>query len=247
VIAISEIFGPTIQGEGQFIGKPTVFVRTGGCDYACSWCDTKYAVDESNRPRWTDMSATEVFHEVSVLTNGLPIMITLSGGNPATQDLREFLLVAGANKYPVMLETQGSISAPWFDLLDYITISPKGPSSGQVTEYSTVEECIHAFTGITVSPDFSTEYRLRGSSRWFLKVVVSDREDFEYAVSVSAWFGHHCDVFLSPCFLVGEGDPVEQSIRKMLEVFEWVKESGLYNLRVLPQLHTYLWGSKRGV
>ena len=39
-IAISEIFGPTIQGEGALIGKPTVFVRTGGCDYRCSWCDT---------------------------------------------------------------------------------------------------------------------------------------------------------------------------------------------------------------
>lgn len=39
-IRISEIFGPTIQGEGALIGEPTVFVRTGGCDYRCSWCDS---------------------------------------------------------------------------------------------------------------------------------------------------------------------------------------------------------------
>ena len=37
MIAISEIFGPTIQGEGALIGVPTVFVRTGGCDFRCSW------------------------------------------------------------------------------------------------------------------------------------------------------------------------------------------------------------------
>jgi 7-carboxy-7-deazaguanine synthase len=34
-VRVSEIFGPTIQGEGALIGLPTVFVRTGGCDYRC--------------------------------------------------------------------------------------------------------------------------------------------------------------------------------------------------------------------
>ena len=43
-IRISEIFGPTIQGEGPLIGRPSIFVRTGGCDYRCNWCDTLYAV-----------------------------------------------------------------------------------------------------------------------------------------------------------------------------------------------------------
>ena len=42
---VIEIFGPTIQGEGAEAGLPTHFVRFGGCDYRCSWCDTMYAVD----------------------------------------------------------------------------------------------------------------------------------------------------------------------------------------------------------
>ena len=40
-----EVFGPTIQGEGAEAGLPCNFVRLGGCDFRCSWCDTMYAVD----------------------------------------------------------------------------------------------------------------------------------------------------------------------------------------------------------
>lgn len=39
-IPVLEIFGPTIQGEGMVIGQKTMFVRTAGCDYSCSWCDS---------------------------------------------------------------------------------------------------------------------------------------------------------------------------------------------------------------
>ena len=42
---VIEIFGPTIQGEGSEAGLATHFIRVGGCDYRCSWCDTMYAVD----------------------------------------------------------------------------------------------------------------------------------------------------------------------------------------------------------
>ena len=81
-IRISEIFGPTIQGEGALIGQPTVFVRTGGCDYRCSWCDTLHAVDNEFRHGWTPMSAEDVFAEVEKLSGGVPIMVSLSGGTP---------------------------------------------------------------------------------------------------------------------------------------------------------------------
>ena len=63
-IRISEIFGPTIQGEGMLIGQPTVFVRTGGCDYRCSWCDTLHAVDSAYRHDWTPMDAEAIWQEV---------------------------------------------------------------------------------------------------------------------------------------------------------------------------------------
>ena len=37
-LPVIEMFGPTLQGEGRVIGQKTMFVRLGGCDWACSWC-----------------------------------------------------------------------------------------------------------------------------------------------------------------------------------------------------------------
>ena len=87
-IRVSEIFGPTIQGEGVLIGLPTVFVRTGGCDYRCSWCDSLHAVDSRFRHEWEMMSPDAVWQRSLRLSGGRPVMVSLSGGNPAIQPLR---------------------------------------------------------------------------------------------------------------------------------------------------------------
>ena len=44
-LLISEIFGPTIQGEGKSIGQTASFIRLGGCNLHCVWCDTPYTWD----------------------------------------------------------------------------------------------------------------------------------------------------------------------------------------------------------
>ena len=69
-ILVSEIFGPTVQGEGPLIGQPSVFVRTGGCDYRCSWCDTLYAVLPQYRDEWTLMTPADIMVRVNELAGG---------------------------------------------------------------------------------------------------------------------------------------------------------------------------------
>ena len=105
MIAISEIFGPTIQGEGALIGVPTVFVRTGGCDFRCSWCDTLYAVEPRFRADWQSLSAEAILARVNQLSGDQPILVTLSGGNPALQPLDQLLRLGMAGNrtqpYPV--------------------------------------------------------------------------------------------------------------------------------------------------
>src|SRR5947209_7598941 len=84
-IPVVEVFGPTIQGEGPVAGRPTVFVRTGGCDYRCSWCDSLHAVLPAHRKQWIKMDWRQVLQAIQAKSPP-PMMVTLSGGNPAMHD-----------------------------------------------------------------------------------------------------------------------------------------------------------------
>jgi len=127
VILISEIFGPTVQGEGPLVGRPTVFVRTGGCDYRCAWCDTLYAVLPEHRGEWVLMTPAEIETRIDELTGDKPVLLTLSGGNPALQPLAPLIELGHAKGHTFALETQGSVPAPWFTELGWLILSPKPP------------------------------------------------------------------------------------------------------------------------
>src|SRR5712664_12490 len=170
-IMVSECFGPTVQGEGALIGKPTVFVRTGGCEYRCAWCDSLYAVLPEHKADWLPMSAEEVFAEVQRLAGYKPMLVTLSGGNPAIQPLGDLIDLGHASSYTFTIETQGSVAQSWFAKLDYLTLSPKPPSSKQVTRWERLDRCVsYAHTGPGEKhPQIS------------LKVVIFDDDDYDYA------------------------------------------------------------------
>ncbi len=232
-IRISEIFGPTIQGEGALIGRPTVFVRTGGCDYRCAWCDTLYAVESQYRHEWKEMSAAEIFERVKELSQGKPIMVTLSGGNPAIQPLGPLIEMGKKEGYRFALETQGSVAQDWFALLDVLTLSPKPPSSGMTTDWKIFDDCLKAAgNGPAIS----------------LKIVVFDEDDYSYAKDAAARYPH-LPVYLQP----GNPAPPPQIVDKAAldERLRWlvgkVGNDNWFNANVLPQLHVMLWGNERGV
>jgi len=238
-IAVSELFGPTVQGEGAVIGKPTVFVRTGGCDSRCVWCDSKFAVLPEYKNQWRSMTPEGVFAEVERLSGGRPILVTLSGGNPAIQPLGELIGLGHESGYTFALETQGTIHKDWFAELDYLTVSPKPPSSGMRTDWGRLARCLEA-AGERTSV--------------CLKVVVFDEADYEYAREVGRWHPQ------TPLYLqVGNDDPpgpepadaTEPDNAKLLDRYEWLVDmvlaDGWNEATVLPQLHVLLWGNKRGV
>ena len=66
-IPVIEIFGPTIQGEGMVVGQKTMFVRTAGCDYSCSWCDSSFTWDGSGKHLIVQMTAEEIWSELKRL------------------------------------------------------------------------------------------------------------------------------------------------------------------------------------
>ena len=229
-ILISEIFGPVIQGEGALIGRPTVFVRTGGCDYRCDWCDTLYAVLPQHKNEWTPMGADRILDEVEKISPS-PILITLSGGNPALQPLEELLDLGHGRGYKFGMETQGSVCKSWFAKLDYLVLSPKPPSSQMTTNWDILPQCVSS-SARNVS----------------LKVVVFNEEDYAFARSVHLSFP---DV---PFYLQVGSDIAANEIEYSMQTgdkINWllgrVLQDNWNDVTILPQLHTLIWGQKRGV
>jgi 7-carboxy-7-deazaguanine synthase len=230
MIKISEIFGPVIQGEGMHIGVPTVFVRTGGCDYRCSWCDTMYAVDKKFSGEWRSMSEDEICSAIQAQSR--PILVTLSGGNPALFDFSSVIHRMHFLGYKFTIETQGSVPRRWFRDLDSMTISPKPPSSGMETNFTKLSECMNGFPMDKVC----------------LKIVVADDKDYEYAYRVAHMFP------LVRCFLqvcnptpTGNGDLAAMLLEKLRWLSEKVLDDEWFGATVLPQLHVLMYGNKRGI
>lgn len=230
MIRISEIFGPTIQGEGALIGQPTIFVRSGGCDYRCSWCDTLHAVDSQYRNDWRPMSAESIFLEVQKLSGGKPLMVSLSGGNPAIQPFDSLIALGKKHGYRFALETQGSIAQDWFADLDVLTLSPKPPSSAMKTDWAKFDECLAA---AGINPQIA------------LKIVIFDDTDYAYACEAAAKYPH------LPLYLQPGNEMDKTSLDTLTERMRWLVEKvntdKLFQATVLPQLHVMLWGNQRGV
>ena len=233
-LRIAEIFGPTIQGEGALIGEPTVFVRAGGCDYRCSWCDSLHAVDSAYRHTWTPMSDAEIWDEVFRLSGGQALTVSLSGGNPAIQDFGPLIARGRAAGYRFACETQGSVSRPWFGDLDTLVLSPKPPSSGESVDWAAFAACVKA--GQT-------------ARQMVMKIVIFDEADYDWAKDAHA---RHPDL---PLYLqpgnpdVDPESPVDP--KDLADRLEWLTEramtDGWFTPRILPQLHVLIWGNKRGV
>ena len=107
----------TLQGEGFHQGKAAYFIRLGGCDVGCVWCDVKESWDAGRHPlRKIDDLVEQVNKykgKIVVMTGGEPLMHDLTA-------LTEKLQAAGLRTH---METSGSspLSGQW----DWITLSPK--------------------------------------------------------------------------------------------------------------------------
>lgn len=119
---IHEIFH-SIQGEGEYMGVPVVFVRTWGCDVHCTFCDTKDSWQ--SRPEFVkDMDINTIVGAVKILPDVRWVVVT--GGEPTIQlGLSHLVNMLHDEGYQVALETSGS-HATVADF-DWITVSPKPP------------------------------------------------------------------------------------------------------------------------
>lgn len=234
-IPVLEIFGPTIQGEGRVIGRKTMFVRTAGCDYRCSWCDSAFTWDGSAKEDIKLMTAEEIYNQLKRIGGDRFDHVTISGGNPALiKGIQDLVDLFEEKQIYTALETQGSKFQPWMRQINDLTISPKPPSSNMKPNIdildSVIEQCIESTLN--------------------LKVVIFDDDDYEFAKMI-----HHRYPNIPFYLQVGNpylDDDVDNHTEKLLSRYEALVDrvmasNDMNQVYVLPQLHTLLWSNKKGV
>lgn len=122
----------TIQGEGFYQGHAAYFIRLGGCDVGCSWCDVKESWDASIHPQV----------EISTMVNRAKLsgaeMVVVTGGEPAMYNLSELTAALRKEGLQTNLETSGAypVTGTW----DWVCFSPKKFKTPNQSVYGMADE-----------------------------------------------------------------------------------------------------------
>ena len=170
VLPVMESFY-TLQGEGFHQGRAAYFIRLGGCDVGCVWCDVKDSWDATKHPKY---SVGEIVAKLKEETktkfqnSNLPIVV-ITGGEPLMHNLDALTKAIHAAGYQTNIETSGSspLSGEW----DWICLSPK-KFKAPLPE---------------VVPHASE-----------LKVVIFNKSDFDWAETYAALVSPNCKLYLQP-------------------------------------------------
>lgn len=173
-LPVSELFGPTLQGEGPHAGRAVQFLRMMGCNLSCSWCDTPYTWDGSRYDLRRETQPMTVAEILDRLLPGVPLV--LSGGEPLLHQakpplqavLQHARLRLGCE---IHVETNGTI-APNDALRSAVTAFAVSPKLGHAGPHRGHQDARMAAIWPSVPGAF-------------LKVVVRDAEDVAEAVALA--------------------------------------------------------------
>jgi organic radical activating enzyme len=114
-IRVTSIFY-SIQGEGQHVGVPSLFIRLHGCNLKCSFCD-----DNLHRGDYTERTFDEIYDSISKYECK---RVVITGGEPSLYNLNPFIKYLKKRAYYVCVESNGYSFAN-IQEADWITYSPK--------------------------------------------------------------------------------------------------------------------------
>lgn len=122
----------TVQGEGFHTGEATYFIRLGGCDVGCSWCDAKYTWSAK---KFAPTAVSEVV--ASAAASGTRAVV-ITGGEPLLYPLDVLTAQLHAAGLSIYLETSGShpFSGEW----DWVCLSPKRRKAPLAEAYARASE-----------------------------------------------------------------------------------------------------------
>ena len=228
-LAVSEIFGPTLQGEGPSAGRgPTYFLRLAGCNMSCSWCDTAFTWDWERFDRSVEvhkMRIDEVCDALKAFEPPPGAMLVVSGGEPMLQADEWAAACVPLLWSRIEVETNGSLYPfnKWMPRQTFFNVSPKLPSAGQGE--------------VDLEPLRKFESDKRTAC---FKFVVNDRDDLEAMSDLVEAIGiSPARVWAMPQGTTSEElDAREGMVRRACAKNGW---------NYTDRLHIRRWGNKRGV
>ena len=107
----------TIQGEGFHMGKPAYFIRLGGCDVGCKWCDAKFTWNPKTFP---PVAVSEIIARAASFPAQAAV---ITGGEPSLYPLNHLCTELKKKNIETFIETSGA--HPLSGIWDWICLSPK--------------------------------------------------------------------------------------------------------------------------
>jgi 7-carboxy-7-deazaguanine synthase len=190
---VEEFF--SVQGEGFHTGKAAYFVRLGGCDVGCNWCDSRFSWDPELHP------LTETDSIIERIVHSGTDSVVVTGGEPLMWNLDYLCSGLKNRKICTFIETSGAypLTGEW----DWICLSPKRNM-----------------------PPFDEICRAADE----LKVIIEDKNDFDWAENYRKLVNSDCRLFLQP-----EWSRFENIIP---EIVGYVKKNPEW--RISLQVHKYM-------
>lgn len=243
LLAVSEIFGPTIQGEGLSAGMPALFVRLAGCNLSCVWCDTPYTWDWTRfdpKVEIKSMNVRQVYlriKDTADLIRG-EFVLVITGGEPMLQQkaLAQLFRMLQENeklcaRMRIEMETAGTIE-PSFGMIlgavDVFNVSPKLAHSGNDMSKALRPRILHRFASLAVYKQAT------------FKFVVQTRDDFADIDALVAQYNIPSERVL--IMMEGKTEAEQQS-----RLDDLVTLCAVSGYRISPRLHVQIWGNRRGV
>lgn len=229
-LVVSEIFGPTVQGEGPSMGRLAYFVRLGLCNLDCSWCDTPYTWDwkgKNGPPQDRKALRHLPVADISRAVAGADLVV-ITGGEPMMQHRALAGLVDELHRqeHTIEIETNGTLYSPSVRA-DRFNVSPKLTGSG-------VEPAR------AITDNFAAYVQLARLGRAVFKFVVTDGVDLTDVDALVRRF----DIPTGAVWLMPEGRDAQSIVTNV----GWLAQSAIErNFNLSSRLHVLIWGDKRGV
>lgn len=229
-LVLAEIITATVQGEGPSCGRRCSFVRLGGCNLSCKWCDQPETWDAGRYDLRATLTRTPVGDIVRRALAAAPGLVVITGGEPLLhqqqegwQDLLTALHTAGME---MEVETNGTIRPTPFTVerVTRFNCSPKLSSTGDPQSKRINPAALAA---------------LRWSGRACFKFVCTDESQVAQAAAVAA--AH--DIPPALVWIMPEGTTTEQLHHTLARIADPAIAAG-FNLST--RLHVHTWGDEKG-